>query len=91
MALRAKLLGAAVSVLAVCAPMAASAQGSDANAAGTAMKSSCRADYRAHCVGSDPASPIAAACLSQFYLNLSKNCQVALDAYNSPKSETEQE
>lgn len=55
------------------------------------MKAACRTDYRAHCVGSDPAAPIAAACLSQFYLNLSKSCQAALDAYNAPKSEVEPE
>ena len=66
---------------------AARAQTSDPGAA-IAMKSSCRADYRAHCTGNDPAAPIAAACLSQFYVNLSKNCQAALDAYNGPKDDT---
>lgn len=70
-------------------PVAARAQ--DAGAAATGMKAACRADYRAHCVGNDPAAPIAAACLSQFYVNLSKNCQAALDAYNTPRSEAEPE
>ena len=55
------------------------------------LKSACRNDYRAHCVGSNPAPPIEAACLAQFYINLSKNCQMALDAYNAPANEgTEQ-
>ena len=60
----------------------AQAQVSEGDAAAT-MKSACRTDYRAHCIGSDPAPPIAAACLAQFYVNLSKNCQAALDAYNT--------
>ena len=62
---------------------AAQAQASDGEAA-TALRSACRNDYRAHCVGSNPAPPIAAACLAQFYVNLSKTCQTALDAYNAP-------
>ncbi len=69
---------------------AALAQSSDGDAA-SALRSACRNDYRAHCVGSNPAPPIAAACLAQFYVNLSKNCQIALDAYNaSTNSGTEQ-
>lgn len=82
---------AGISALIACGPVTAQAQGTDAGAAATGMKAACRTDYRAHCVGSDPAAPIAAACLSQFYLNLSKNCQAALDAYNAPKSEAEPE
>ncbi len=54
---------------------------------GAGLKSACRTDYRAHCRGNDPTPPIAAACLAQFYVNLSRNCQAALDAYNSPSSE----
>jgi len=54
---------------------------------GAALKSTCRADYQAHCSGNDPAPPIAAACLAQFYVNLSKNCQTALNAYNNPSTE----
>lgn len=65
---------------------AASAQGAGNNPA-TALKSSCRTDYRAHCTGNDPAPPIAAACLAQFYVNLSKGCKEALDAYNAPPAE----
>jgi hypothetical protein len=67
------------------------AQGNEAGSTATALKSACRTDYRAHCVGNDPAAPIAAACLAQFYLNLSKNCQAALDAYNAPQGDTEQQ
>lgn len=85
------MLWAGVSALIACNPAAAWAQGSEARNNGAALKSTCRTDYRAHCVGNDPAPPIAAACLAQFYLNLSKNCQAALDAYNAPQSETEQE
>ncbi len=84
------MLWASLSALIACSPAAAWAQGSEARD-GTALKSTCRTDYRAHCVGTDPAPPIAAACLAQFYVNLSKNCQAALDAYNAPQSETEQE
>ncbi len=50
----------------------------------TALKTACRTDYRNHCTGNDPAAPVAAACLAQFYVNLSKNCQTALEAYNRP-------
>ena len=81
-----------IAVLLACAPAAAWAQGSDAANTGVALKSACRADYRAHCVGTDPSAPIAAACLSQYYLNLSKTCQTALDAYNAPPgTDTEQQ
>lgn len=82
---------AGISVLVACGPVAAWAQGNDAGAAAAGMKAACRTDYRAHCVGNDPAAPIAAACLSQYYLNLSKNCQAALDAYNTPRTEAEPE
>lgn len=85
------MLWAAISALIACSPAVAWAQGNDARNTGMALKSACRTDYRAHCVGNDPAAPIAAACLAQFYLNLSKNCQAALDAYNAPQSETDQE
>jgi len=70
----------------VCGASGVQAQTRD-NAAGAGLKSACRADYRAHCTGNDPAPPIAAACLSQYYVNLSKNCQAALEAYNNPASE----
>ena len=52
--------------------------------AGQAMTKACTAEYRTHCTGSNPSPPIAAACLSQYYVNLSKGCQVALDAYAHP-------
>ncbi len=82
---------AGISALAACGPATAWAQDSGAGGAAAAMRSACRSDYRAHCVGNDPAAPIAAACLAQYYLNLSKNCQAALDAYNAPQGGTEQE
>ena len=73
-------------------PAAALAQNRDASsAAAMSMKASCRTDYRAHCVGSDPSAPIAAACLAQFYVNLSKGCQAALDAYNAPQGQPEEQ
>jgi len=62
---------------------AAQAQGSDSNVA-AALKASCRVDYRAHCNGNDPTPSVAAACLGQFYINLSTNCRTALNAYNTP-------
>ena len=78
---------AGIAALVACAPAAtARAQGEETVNPGVALKSACRADYRAHCVGNDPAAPIAAACLAQFYINLSKGCQAALDAYNTPQS-----
>jgi len=87
-----KILKAAFFAYVIGSSTIAQAQTNETNsAAATAMKSSCRADYRAHCTGSDPAAPIAAACLAQFYVNLSKNCQTALDAYNRPGGEPEQQ
>ena len=83
--------GVGISALVACVPAVAQAQETEKVNPGVALKSACRTDYRAHCVGNDPAAPIAAACLAQFYVNLSKNCQAALDAYNAPQSDTEQE
>ena len=78
-----RILTAALVVFLMGSSAAAQAQAGNSETA-SALKSACRNDYRAHCTGSDPAPPIAAACLAQFYLNLSKNCQLALDAYNAP-------
>ena len=71
-------------VMIVCWADAAAAQSTRTPSpqAGEAMKRSCKADYAAHCNGNDPAAPIAAACLAQYYINLSDVCRVALDAYN---------
>ena len=83
-------LKAAMLMFLICGSTAAQAQASNGETA-SALKTACRNDYRAHCVGSDPAPSIAAACLAQFYINLSKNCQIALDAYNAPANgDTEQ-
>ena len=81
------ILKAALLALLVGSSTAAQAQGSEGNAA-AALKSACRVDYRAHCSGNDPTPPIAAACLAQFYVNLSTGCRTALDTYNTPASET---
>jgi hypothetical protein len=70
-----------------CSETLVHAQVSENNPAAT-MKLACSVDYRAHCIGKDPAAPIAAACLAQFYVNLSKNCQSALDAYNGASNDT---
>ena len=56
-------------------------------AASAALLQSCRTDYEAHCVGRNPAPPIAAACLAQYYVNLSAQCRAALDAYNHPNGD----
>lgn len=77
------ILKATLLMLLVGGSTAALAQTGEGDAA-TALKSACRNDYRAHCIGGNPAPPIAAACLAQFYVNLSKTCQTALDAYNAP-------
>ena len=50
------------------------------------MRKLCKTDYYAHCVGTDPAYPIEAACLSQFYTNLSPGCRAALDQYHAPQT-----
>lgn len=90
--LRPRFLRLAALALIIGSPGVALAQSNGASsAAALSMKSSCRGDYRAHCVGSDPSAPIAAACLAQFYVNLSKGCQAALDAYNAPQSEPEEQ
>ena len=81
------ILQAAVVGLVLISPRIAQAQAAE-NGAATALKSACRQDYRLHCTGNDPAPPVAAACLAQFYVNLSKNCQAALEAYNAPAGET---
>ena len=73
-------------LVSISTPKIAVAQVNEGNS-GAGLKSACRADYRAHCSGADPAPVIAAACLAQFYVNLSKNCQAALDAYNAPPGE----
>ena len=80
-------LNAALLIFLVGGYASAQAQVGEGNAA-TALKSACRIDYRAHCTGSDPAPPIEAACLAQFYVNLSTGCRAALDAYNAPAGET---
>jgi len=78
--------------LAAASPATALAQSAGASsAAATSMKLSCRTDYQAHCRGSEPSAPIAAACLAQFYVNLSKSCQTALDAYNAPQQKQPEE
>jgi hypothetical protein len=62
------------------------AQTGPSPAVSASLLQSCRIDYEAHCVGHNPAPPIAAACLSQYYVNLSTQCRQALDAYNHPDS-----
>lgn len=81
-----KTVDFALAALILASPAIAQAQGSEGNSA-SALKSACQVDYRAHCSGRDPAPPIVAACVAQYYVNLSRNCQIALDAYNSPASE----
>lgn len=80
---------AVLTMLALGMAQTATAQtaGRSSAAAAAALRSSCKADYSAHCVGNDPSAPIAAACLAQFYVNLSKGCQAALNAYSRPAPE----
>jgi hypothetical protein len=52
-------------------------------AAAQALREACRIDYRAHCTGEKPALAIETACLAQYYVNLSKGCQSALDNLRS--------
>ena len=75
-----------ISTVFVVAGLAASAvaQTAPSPAVSAALLQSCRTDYEAHCVGHNPAPPIAAACLSQYYVNLTTQCRAALDAYNHP-------
>ena len=83
---------ATVVVLGVVASQAALAQSTAASQeTGRAMMTACKTDYRAHCTGNNPSPPIAAACLSQHYISLSRGCQAALDAYNNPGQGNEDE
>ena len=50
------------------------------------LLSTCRRDYRAHCTGNNPAPTVLAGCLSQYYLNLTRDCQAALDSYNAAET-----
>ncbi len=87
-----RILCAAIVMLVAGSSAAAFAQSSDSSSAtAMSMKASCRTDYRAHCTGNDPSAPIAAACLAQFYVNLSKSCQAALNAYNAPPGQAEEQ
>ena len=87
-----RVLYAVIAALVAGSPAAALAQNSDSSStAAMSMKASCRTDYRAHCTGNDPSAPIAAACLAQFYVNLSKGCQAALNAYNAPPGQSEEQ
>jgi hypothetical protein len=66
----------------------ATAQTDDAAGLAMALKSQCKADYARRCTGNDPPAAIAAACLSQYYINLSIPCRAALDAYKGAATTT---
>ena len=39
----------------------------------------CDQDYKRYCTGDSPGPALEAACLNQYYINLSLNCRAALD------------
>jgi hypothetical protein len=50
------------------------------------LRKTCRADYAAHCTGSDPPFDIMVACLNQYYVGLTRGCQDALRNLPSAQS-----
>lgn len=44
-----------------------------------AFRVACAQDYRQYCTGDNPGVALEAACLRQYYVNLSLNCRTALD------------
>lgn len=83
-----RLAGASlIAVLTVSGPSFGQSGPRPSSSIGEILKRVCKADYAAHCIGNDPAAPIAAACLSQYYVNLSTSCRAALDAYNHPATD----
>jgi hypothetical protein len=55
--------------------------------ADAAMRRVCRADYAAHCTGSEPPALLERACLSQYAVNLSASCRAALHKAQSASAE----
>ena len=83
------LLGAPIAALLVAVPVCSPASAQEADSAPPAqevpygpergLRSSCHEDYGQFCAGSDAAPvPFQVACLRQSWVNLSRNCQSAL-------------
>jgi hypothetical protein len=51
------------------------------------LQAACSTDYHRFCTGDDPGAAIVAACLSQYYMNLSEQCRGALDAQQKAQTE----
>lgn len=54
------------------------------------FRAACEQDYRRYCVGDDPGAALEAACLSQYYINLSLSCRAALDRQQNPGAAEDQ-
>lgn len=48
------------------------------------FRMACAQDYRSYCTGDNPGVALQAACLRQYYVNLSLNCRIALDRLQNP-------
>jgi len=53
------------------------------------FRAACAPDYRQYCAGDNPGVTLEAACLSQYYINLSLSCRMALDRLQNPSAADE--
>jgi len=54
------------------------------------FRAACAQDYRVYCTGDNPGVALEAACLGQYYVNLSLNCRTALDGLQNPTGAEDQ-
>jgi len=54
------------------------------------FRAACAQDYRLYCAGDNPGAALEAACLKQYYVNLSLNCRTALDDLQNPTGAEDQ-
>ena len=54
------------------------------------FRAACAQDYRLYCTGDNPGVALEAACLRQYYVNLSLNCRTALDDLQNPTGSEDQ-
>jgi hypothetical protein len=51
---------------------------------GQGLEAACKEDYQSFCSGDNPGVAMEAACLRQYYINLSMPCRAALDQQQNP-------
>jgi len=54
------------------------------------FRAACTQDYKLYCTGDNPGVALEAACLRQYYVNLSLNCRTALDDLQNPTGAEDQ-